>query len=556
MLDIIIKNGTVIDGAGKKVYKADLGVINGKIVTIGDLSKARADEIIDAKDKFVTPGFIDIHNLSDGYLTLFTVPTQDSLVRQGVTTAIGGSSGSSLAPLATPPTNKLLRKIWVSRRLPDIILAPTTTLAMIKSVRRWAEIFGFNINWLTFKEYLREIQKRGISINFGSLVGHTTLRRGLIKDEVRDLTKEEMKMMEDLITHALEGGSFGLSFGLAYSHVNFVKTEELVDLARPVSKRKGICTFYLRDERKRLVEAVKEAIAVGKETGSKIQIAHLKAKGQSNWGNFTKALEKIDGASRNLDIHFDIYPYTATASVLYMYLPDWVARGGREKMLERLVDSKLRKKILEDIKKQPIDYGKLTIAMSPFNKTYVGRSIREIAEWRAISIGETVVEVLLAGRGHVIVFDPSLSEENLEKAIKNPLCMIATNGAGYNLEHYRSLKQFKGGQQLVHPRCFGTFPRFLGRYVREKKLIFWEEAIRRITGLPAKKLGLTRRGIIKQDYLADITIFDPKTIIDRATYDNPYQYPKGVEWVLVNGEVVVRKGKHTGKLAGKVLKHG
>jgi len=556
MLDIIIKNGTVIDGAGKKVYKADLGVINGKIVTIGDLSKARADEIIDAKDKFVTPGFIDIHNLSDGYLTLFTIPTQDSLVRQGCTTAIGGNCGSSLAPLATPPTNRLLRKIWVSRRLPDIILAPTTTLAMIKSVRRWAEIFGFNINWLTFREYLREIQKRGISINFGSLIGHTTLRRGLIRDEVRDLTKEEMKMMQNLITHALEEGSFGLSFGLAYSHANFVKTEELVDLARSVSKRKGIITIHLRNEGKRLVEAVKEAIAVGKETKARIQIAHLKAQGEGSWGNFAKALERIDGASRTQDIHFDVYPYTATASVLYMYLPDWISRGGREKTLKRLHDLKLRKKIIQDTKEQSIDYGKLRIAQSPFNKTYVGRTIGEIAEGRAIGVEEAVCEVLIAGRGHVIVFDSSLSEENLEKAIKNPLCMITTNGAGYNLEHYRSLKQFKGGQQLVHPRCFGAFPRFLGRYVREKKLIFWEEAIRRITGLPAKKLGLTRRGFIKQGYLADITIFDPKTIIDRATYDNPYQYPKGIEWVLVNGEVVVRKSKHTGKLAGKVLRHG
>ncbi len=555
MLDIIIKNGTVIDGAGKKIYKADLGVINGKIVTIGDLSKARADEVIDAKGKFVTPGFIDIHNLSDGYLTLFTIPTQDSLVRQGCTTAIGGNCGSSLAPLATPPTNRLLRKIWVSRRLPDIILAPTTTLAMIKSVRRWAEIFGFNINWLTFREYLREIQKRGISINFGSLIGHTTLRRGLIRDEVRDLTKEEMKMMEGLITHALEEGSFGLSFGLAYSHANFVKTEELVDLARSVSKRKGIITIHLRNEGKRLVEAVKEAIAVGKETKARIQIAHLKAQGEGSWGNFAKALERIDGASRTQDIHFDVYPYTATASVLYMYLPDWISRGGREKTLKRLHDLKLRKKIIQDTKEQSIDYGKLRIAQSPFNKTYVGRTIGEIAEGRAIGVEEAVCEVLIAGRGHVIVFDSSLSEENLEKAIKNPLCMITTNGAGYNLEHYRSLKQFKGGQQLVHPRCFGAFPRFLGRYVREKKLIFWEEAIRRITGLPAKKLGLTRRGIIKQGYLADITIFDPKTIIDRATYDNPYQYPKGIEWVLVNGEVVVRKSKHTGKLAGRVLRH-
>lgn len=554
MFDIIIKNGTIIDGTGKKACKADVGVINRKIISLGDLSKARADEVIDAKDKYVTPGFIDIHNLSDGYLTLFTIPTQDSLVRQGCTTIIGGNCGSSLAPLATPPTNRLLRKIWVSKRLPDIILAPTTTLAMIKSVRRWAEIFGFNINWLTFREYLCEIQKRGISLNFGSLVGHSTLRRGLIGDEVRDLTREEMKMMQDLITHALHDGSFGLSFGLVYSHANFVMTEELVDLAKQVSKRKGIISIHLRNEEKKLVEAVKEAITIGIDTKAKIQISHLKIKREENWGRFSEVLERIDGASRYCDIHFDIYPYTTTASVLYMYLPDWITRGGREKMLKRLKEEKLRRKIIKAIREQLIDYRKLTISQSPFNKTYVGRTISEIAEWKAIPVEEAVIDVLIAGRGHIIVFDPSLSEENLEEAIKNPLCMIATNGAGYNLEYYRSLKQFKGGQQLVHPRCFGTFPRFLGRYVREKKLINWEEAIRRITSLPAEKLSLRGRGLLKQGYLADITVFNPKTIIDRATYDNPYQYPKGVEWVLVNGEVVMRKGKHTGKLVGKILK--
>lgn len=554
MFDIIIKNGQVLDGSGKKALKADLGIINGKIVALGDFSKDKADEIIDAKGKYVTPGFIDIHNFSDGYLTLFTLPTQDSLVRQGITTAIGGNCGSSLAPLVTPSTNKLLAKIWVSKRLPDIIIAPTTAFGMIKSIRRWTEIFGFNINWLTFSEYLKEIQKRGISINFGSLIGHSTLRRGMTQDETRDLTKDEMVTMQDLITHALAKGSFGLSFGLKYAHSSFVKKEEILNTVKPIAKRKGIVSIHLRNEGKNLEEAVKEVIDLGKQTGARMQISHLKAKGKENWEKFTKVLEMIDGASRAQNINFDIYPYDTTASVLYAYLPGWIVEGGREEMLKRLLDLKLREKILKAVREQNIDYGKLTIAQSPYNKAYVGRRINEIAERETISKEEAVIEVLIGGRGHIIVFDPCLSEKNIEKAIKNPKCLIATNGAGFNLEYYRNLKYFKEGEQLVHPRCFGTFPRFLGRYVREKKLISWEEAIRRITSLPAEKLGLKRRGLIKQGYLADICIFDPKTIIDRATYDNPFQYSKGIEWVLVNGEVVVRKGKHTGKLAGKVLK--
>ena len=554
MYDVIIKNGTIVDGSGKKAYRADLGIINGKIMALDDLSQAKAEEVIDAKGKYVSPGFIDLTNISDSYLTLFTIPTLDSLVRQGITTILGGNEGISLAPLATPATSKILKRIWISKRLPDIILAPSKSLNIIESVARWLELFGININWLTFKDYLKEIQKRGIACNFGSLVGYTSLRRGITKEE-RDLTSEEMKALVNLISYAQDEGAFGLSFSFGHLFKDWLKTNELIEAAKIIGRKKKTVTFHLRDEGDRIKEALEEAIEIGKKTEAEIHISHLKIKGKKNWHKANIVLADISRASKEIPIYFDIYPYLDTFSDLSDCLPLWITRGGRKKMIKRLKDSELRKKIVQDIEKQPIEYEKFTIVQSIYNKAYVGLSLGKIAEEKGYSVPEAIIEVLLGGKGQILCLNPCLSEENLENFIKSPLSTVSTSQAGFNLEYYRNLRYFKGGEQLVHPRCFGTFPRFLGKYVREKKLISWEEAVYKITALPAERFGIRKRGVIKRGYLADIVVFDPKIIIDRATYNNPFQYPRGIEYVLVNGEVVVRKSKHTGKLAGEVLRH-
>lgn len=303
MYDILIKNGTIIDGSGEKSFKADVAVKKDKVRKIGRLGRARARTVIDAKRLYITPGFVDIHNHSDGYWTLFTIPSLESMLRQGVTTIIGGNCGSSLAPLARE--------------------------SMIVSIQKWADINEVSVNWLSMNEFLNVLEKRKIGVNFGTLVGHATLRRGLIGEEFRKLKPEEMKMMERMLEDALKQGAFGLSTGLAYSHAKIASIEEIIKLAKVVKKERGIYTSHIRGEAKELVPAIKETLSIAKKAKISTEISHLKAMGKKNWPSFPRVIEMIESASRRskININFDVYPYTVTGSVLYILLPDWVAEG-------------------------------------------------------------------------------------------------------------------------------------------------------------------------------------------------------------------------------------
>jgi N-acyl-D-aspartate/D-glutamate deacylase len=308
---------------------------------------------------------------------------------------------------------------------------------------------------------------------------------------------------------------------------------------------------HIRGEAEELLPSINETIQIGRETEVPVEISHLKTIGKRYWSDMFRALEMINIANEEgVKISFDIYPYDTTGSVLYILLPDWVSEGGRKKMISRLKNLDLRNKIIEGIKEMNYDYDNIIISICPKLKEIVGKKIIDIASKQEISPEEAIIELLISANGHVIVFDRKiLSEENIELALKNPHCIIASADAAYNVEYIRT-------GEIVHPRCFGTFPRILGRYVRERKVLNMEDAIEKMTSKPAKKIGLNDRGILRKGFYADIVVFDPKSIIDKADFSNPYRYSEGIEQVIINGKIVIKNGQHTGELAGKVLRKG
>jgi N-acyl-D-amino-acid deacylase len=521
MYELVIKNPFIIDGTGNRKYQASVAISEGRIKKIGDLRDVRAEKIIQANNLYLGPGFIDLNNHSDTYLTLLTIPSLESLVRQGITTILGGNCGSSLAPLVKSDT--------------------------LKSIQKWADISQINLNWLTFREFLQELEKRKLGVNFASLVGHSTLRRGLLGDEFRVLKPRELEAMKQLLNTALKQGAFGLSTGLAYSHAKIASTKEIIELAKLVKENNGIYASHIRGEAEELLPAVEETIGISKKTKVSVEISHLKAMGRKFWPNMEKAIKLIEAGSA--DINFDIYPYTITGSVLYILLPDWVAEGGKGLLLKRLKDKSIRAKVIKEMQeKKDYEYDKVTLAISPIDQAFIGKKITEIAKAQNISVEEAIINMLLISEDRIITFIDTLSPDNVEMGLAHDLSFVASDSAGYNLKHYQEKKE------LVHPRCFGAFPRFLGRYVRDKNILSWEQAIYKITGGPARKLGLKNRGLVKKGYWADLVLFDPQKIIDKADFENPYQFPEGIEYVWINGKMAVEQGNYTGQRAGQVLK--
>ena len=524
MLDILIKNGTIIDGMGNKGKVADVGIEKDKIIFLEKVDKnIKAKKIINAEGKIICPGFIDILDHSDNFWTLFSIPRLDSKITQGITTIIGGNCGSSLAP----------------------VLGENS----VKAIRKWVDIGNANINWIRMKEFLDEVEKRKIGINFGTLVGHETLRRGLLGDEVRKITDEEIKMLGKMLADSLKDGAFGMSTGLVFSHAKMTTVNEIKYLAEILKANNSFYASHIRGEAEELLPSINETIQIGRETKVSVQISHLKAVGKRYWSDLFRALEMINIANEeSVEINFDIYPYDTTGSVLYILLPDWVSKGGRKKMITRLKDLDLRDKIIKELKELNYDYENIVISICPKLKEIVGKRIVDIAFKQEISPEEAIIELLISANGHVIVFDRKvLDEKNIELALKNPHCIISSADAGYNIEYLRT-------GEIVHPRCFGTFPRILGKYVLEQKVLSLENAIEKMTSKPAKKIGLKNRGVLQKGFYADITIFDPKTIRDKADFNNPYQYSEGVEQVIINGKMVIENGEHTGELAGRVLR--
>lgn len=521
--DILIKDGTILDGSGKPRFRGDIGVSNGRIKDIGNpiLPGATGAKTISAFGKFVTPGFIDITSHADQNWSLFQNPMQDYLLTQGVTTILVGNCGSSLAPLPSKES--------------------------VDSLRKWTTESGANINWLTLGEFLAELGRHPLGVNVATLVGHGTIRRGITKGETRPLTIEEIQQFVEVLERSLAQGAFGLSTGLLYSHESAATADELIVFARTLANSSAVYKTHLRSEGLNLIPAVNEALQIARSANVTVVASHLKAIGRKAWRSFKDALEIIARAKEgNAKFYFDISPYQRTGSFLYLLLPLWAREGGFSDMLLRIGDPEGRKKIEEGLERLTLHYDRYIVANS-VTASVNGKTIAEIAERAGVRPEETVLDLLLANRGRVTVFGKTLASKNIEMGIRHPLGIIASDASGISADLGRTGK-------LVHPRSSGAFPHFLHKFVREKELVSWEEGIYKISGLPAEAVGFKERGRIEKKYHADIVVFDPEKIRDQSTYHNPFVHSTGVEAVIINGKLAIENGELTGVAAGEVVK--
>lgn len=519
---MLIRNGTIVDGTGKERFKGDVRIRKDKISEVGNLNPKNGERVIDARNQFVVPGFIDILNRSDIHFSIFKKYSLRNLIKQGITTIVGGGCGSSLAPFASGEA--------------------------IRSIQKWEDISKINVNWSSTEEFLDEVEKHNLGINFSTLTGHATLRRGVVGDSFKELSEAEMKKVEYLAERSMEEGSFGLSTGLAYSHAKVASPEELSRLVRVVKRRNGIYATHLRDEGQDLSVSVNETIAITEAHDVSSHIFHFKAAGKESWGEFPRALEMIGHAQdHGTSITFDVYPYARTASVLYLLLPDWVSHGGKKEVLKKLRDERVREKVRYELENKQDVLANVVIAFSGIDRTFIGKKVYDIAKKQEVSIVDALLNIIIASEDRVIGFVPTLDEKNVQLGIESKFGFIASDGAGY-----RTIDKQEG--VLVHPRSFGAFPRFFGHYIRDMGIMSWESAIAKATSGPAEKIGLKKRGRVARGYFADIILFDPKKMKDKATFEDPFQYSEGVTHVFVNGGLALRKGKFQRKKYGRVLR--
>jgi N-acyl-D-amino-acid deacylase len=522
--DILIKNGKVFDGTGTPWTWANVAIEGGKIVAVGPLKGAKAKQVIDAEGKAVSPGFIDIHSHSD---CVFLVnPKADSKVKQGVTLEIAGNCGSSVAPL----TEKTKKRAELE--LED----------------------GVPLTWTTFGEYLDAMQKASPTINWACLVGHGTIRSGVMDFDRRPPTKTELTAMKKLLAQAMDDGAFGMSSGLIYPPSSYADTAELVELAKVLHDKHGLYFTHMRNEADGLLESVNEAITVGREADVPVQIAHHKAVGEPNWGTVKKSLAMIDEARKSgVDVTADQYPYIASSTGLTSIIPGWAHEGGRPALLARLKDPATRLRLRDEVQKNYTGggWGRIRVARvnTPENKKYEGMDIEAIAKLRGQEPVDAAFDLLIEENCDVGQIKFGMCEEDVKTVMQHPYIMPGSDGSSLATTGVLS----KG---KPHPRNYGTFVRVLGKYVREDKVLRLEEAIRKMTSLPAWRLGITDRGILRPCMWADIAIFDPETVIDVSDFTDPHRYPVGVSHVIVNGQLVVKNGEHTGKTPGMVLRRG
>ncbi len=523
MYKILIKNGTVIDGTGDPMFRADVAINDGKIVKVGDLSHERGETEIDAYDHYVTPGFIDISNRSDVYWRLFEDPTMESLLHQGITSIIGGNSGASLAPIYNEQ--------------------------MFLSTQKWADVGGTNVSWQKMNEFLDIIDEKGLSMHFGTFVGHGTLRRGLVGDEMRKLTSKELTQLVTQIHEAMENGALGVSLGLIYTHGHSATEDELIAVAETVRAQNGLLAVHLRDEDSDLVGSIEEIIRIAERTKVRVHITHLKAVGQQHWPRMSEALKILDdGQINGLDITFDVYPYTVTGSVLYTFLPRWLTEGGRTMMLGRLTNKNSREQAIKEMRESKISFKDAVVSVAPHAVQLRGRTLGDIARERETKVEALIMDLLLASEGRVIILLEALSEENVVRALDSPYSVITSNSPGYTLDKTDT------AQAWSHPRSFGAFPRLFSRYVRERKVLSWELAVHKSTLKVAKRLGLTGRGTIREGSAADVVVLDPQAIRDIASKEKPRAYAQGVRYVVVGGEITIMRGDVMDVRAGKVIR--
>lgn len=536
MYDLVIKNGEIIDGSGKCSYFADIGIKDGYIMEIRPNIETEALKVIDAKGYVVSPGFIDIDSHSD--FSLYNNPRAESKIRQGITTELVGQGGRTLGPV-----NR--------ERLKDLKQYTSSYVQNKNEPNYWI--------WDSNMEFINILRKRGISVNVAALVGYGSIRVAVMGFDKRIPTDYEMDKMKWLLEKEMSDGAYGLSLGLDNSPDSLATIDELAEMSKVVKKYDGLLSVHMREEGNYLLGSINEVLEITRRSGVKLQISHLKAAHPQNWGKVNEAIEVINKAkNEGLDIHYDVYPYTAYESVLADVLPTWIREFSPENMVKHLKDDIIRKKVISEMVDPNSNWGNPMLGSS-WNmirivslknekyKKYEGMNIEDIAEDMNLTPQEAAIRLLIDEDGVIKVIFFAMLETDLIEVMKQPMAIFCTDGLA--VAPYGDYENVK-----VHPRYYGAFPRILGRYVREKRVLALEDAIHKMTLLPAMKMNLKDRGLIDVGYKADITIFDKNTVIDKATFDNPHQYPEGIKFVIVNGEVVVEDGAHTGILPGEIIK--
>jgi N-acyl-D-amino-acid deacylase len=521
--DLVLSGGLVVDGSGGQPFEADVGIKEDRIVAVGDLSQKRADRRIDVRGLVVAPGFIDLHSHSD--IAFLVNPRAESKVRQGVTTEVLGVDGGSVAPLTEEM--RLRRQETADRR------------------------YGLQLDWTDFDGYFRRLGQQGVAVNVVTLVGQGTVREYVIGMEGRTASTAEIVQMQELVRQAMAQGVWGLSSGLEYTPGSFASTEEIIALSRTMTGE-GVYATHIRSEDERLLEALDEAIHIAKSAGVGLQVSHLKVSGRHNWPKIDEVFNSLQKAQEDgLSVNCDRYPYIAYSTGLASLFPLWSREGGTDAFVARLQDPEQIPRIREDVLEKINMLGSWDAVMisgldQPQNQGYVGKRISEIAAERKVDPFEFLRELLIEEKqGGMVGF--AMSEENTARILAHSLTIVASDGSA--LATYGPLSRGN-----PHPRSYGTFPRVLAKYVREDKVLTLPEAVKKMTSMPAQRLGLPQRGRLAVGYVADITVFDADRVRDRATWTDPHQYPVGIQYVLVNGRLVVEDSEHTGQLPGRLLR--
>ena len=515
--DILIRGGLVVDGSGSPGYRADVGILDGRIARIGDLSLAAAERTVDAAGLVVSPGFVDMHNHSDQ--SLLDEPKCESMIRQGVTTMALGEGGS---------------------------MGPTRD-----SSRPWKTLGG----------YFDHVEDQGVAANITSYVGQTQIWTYVKGEALEPATEADIEAMKAEVARAMEDGAMGLSTSLLMPPSSLITTPQLIELAKVASSYGGIYSTHIRDEGAGVFRSIEEAINVGKGADIRVDIIHMKIADQEFWGQMNEVIAMIDRARKQgYDIRAHVYPYTAGQNNLRSIIPPWAHDGGNEAMLERLRNPEMRARMKKHILAGlpgwynhylavGSDWSRMLLVSleDPKNRPFVGKRMSELIESRGGDPVDVLFDVLLEEKGSVSTVFFHHEEGDMLYALKQPYTSVGSDGAAISPDG-------PSGSKHPHPRWYGTFPRVLGRYVREQKALSLEDAVRKITSMNAEKINIHDRGYLREGLMADVTLFDPDTVIDRATFEQPHRYPAGIPYVIVNGRLVLDDGRHTGALPGRVLR--
>jgi len=528
--DLVIANGHIVDGTGSPWYSGDIGIRDGHIAAVGNLSGVERKRTVDAKGKVVAPGFIDM--LGQSELTILVDPRLPSKIYQGITTEITGEGGSA-APLND---------------------------AIIAADRAGYQHYKINPDWRTFRQYFSRLEKQGMGINLASYVGATEVRRMVLGDVDVQPTPEQLEKMRALVREAMRDGAVGVSTSLQYAPAPYAKTEEIIALASEASKFGGIYATHMRNESDSVLEAFDEAVRIGREARIPVEIWHFKVAGKANWGRMPELIARVNRArAEGVDVEADTYAYTAWDNGMSAFVPAWAHDGGDAKLIERLKDPATRARIRKDMETPSKDWDNewqeiggpqdvmISAVQNPTLKKFQGKRLTEVAKIKNKDPMDALFDLLIEDKAFTECAVFGMSEPDVALALQQPWVSVDNDSSGVSLEGIL-------GEEHPHPRAYGTFPRILRKYVREEKKLTLEEAIRKFSALPAQRMRLTDRGVLKQGMWADVVVFDPETVRDLATFDDPNRLSEGMEYVLINGVPVIENGKMTGALPGKVLR--